>query len=146
VPRRRAVKLIRPRSRQDLNLSVATAHFRVHGRQDHADFPDKVRVHFRRRFEPVRPPLVVHADAVTLDVHIAGADPGEACLLRPEDFVIRQKGPAHDGDQIQHVVAHERQIPDLFFGQNLAYGRRGCCDEVLRCNRDFNCLRGRGYL
>ena len=114
--------LIRSRSREDLNLTVATSHFRVYRRQDHANFADKVRVHFRRRFEPVGPPLVANADAVALYIHVAGADPGEACLLRPEDFVTCQIGPAHDADQVEHVVAHERQILDLFLRQHLADG------------------------
>ena len=90
--------MIRTRSGQDLNLSVAAAHFRVDRREDHSNFTDKVRVHFRRRFEPVGPSLVVHADAVALDIHVARAAPGEACLLRPENLVIGQKGPAQGAD------------------------------------------------
>ena len=55
--------------------------------------------------------------------------PAKLCLLRAEDFVIRQKGPTHDADQIQHVVAHERQILNLFFRQHLTDRRRRCRDQ-----------------
>ena len=146
IPRRRSAIGIRSRSRHDLNLAVAAAHFRVDGCKDHAHFADKVRVHFRRRLEAVGPPLVVHADAVALYVHVAGADAGEACLLRSENFVVRHKGPAHRADQVEHVVADERQILDLFFRQHSAHRRGRCCEEGPRVYRDFNCLRCRGDL
>ena len=118
VPDRAAVVIVRSRFRLDLDLSIAAAHFRVHRRQDHFDFADQVGVHLRRRLESVGPPLVVHADAVALYIHIAGADSGEVCLLRTEDFVERQKGSPHDANQVEHVVAQKRQILDLLFRQN----------------------------
>src|SRR5262249_39629283 len=70
----------------------------------------------------------------------------EACLLRPENFVLRKKGSTHRADQIEHIVAHEREILDLLLSQYLTHGRGGCRDEVLSLYRHLNRLRGRGHL
>src|SRR5262249_44585219 len=131
---------------QDLNLTIASSHFGVHGREDHADFTDEIGIHFRRSLESVWPSLIVHADAVALNIDIACAYAGEACLLRPKDFVVRLKDTAHRADQIEHVVAHEWQVGDLLFRQNVAYRRGRYRNEVLRLDGYFNGLRGRSHL
>ena len=133
--------MIRSRTRLNLNLPVAAAHFCIHRRQDHANFADQVRIHLRRRLETVRPPFVVHADAVALDIDVAGTDAGQLGLLGAEDFVIRQKGPTHDADKIQHVVAHERQILNLFFRQHRTDRGRRSRDQSIGRHRHFNRLR-----
>src|SRR5436189_159845 len=48
VPHRRAAKLVRSRSRLNLDLSVAATELGIDGREDHADFADEVGVDDRR--------------------------------------------------------------------------------------------------
>src|SRR5207253_9325469 len=74
APHTAAMKLVRSRPGLNLNLSAATAHFRIDGRKDHLHFTNEVGMKFRPRVDTGRPALTADGDAVPLDIDVPGAD------------------------------------------------------------------------
>ena len=72
---------------------------------------------------PSTPGPAASPERLVKDVDVAGADAGQSRVLRAEDFVIRHEGSAHDSNQIQHVVGHDRQIFDLLLTSLARYRR-----------------------
>jgi len=65
------MKLVRSGLGLNLNLSTATAHFRIDGRKDHLYFTNEVWMKFRCRVDAGRPALAADGDAVSLDIDVA---------------------------------------------------------------------------
>src|SRR2546429_5288605 len=68
-----------------LNLSAATAHFRIDGRQDHLDFPNQVGLYFRPRVDAGWPSRAVDGDAIALHIDVPRSEErrvGKECRSR----------------------------------------------------------------
>src|SRR6266481_9176738 len=74
APHTAAMKLVRSGPGLNLNLSAATAHFRIDRRKDYLHFTNEVGMKFRRRVDAGRPALATDGDAVPLDIDVPRAD------------------------------------------------------------------------
>src|SRR5206468_12251509 len=110
-----AVKLVRSGPGLDLNLSAATAHFRIDGRKDHLHFTNKVGMKFRRRVDAGRPALPADGDAVPLDIDVPGTDSCKLCLVGSKYGTDCRVDPRHDLRQIEHIVARQWKVADFRF-------------------------------
>ena len=114
---RSSAKLIGSRTRQELKLGIAAAHFRIDGRHDDADFANQVGTHIGRgigvRGEPRTPGRV---DAIPHDIRGAeSAQTGEAAT----DTVGIEANTRNQTVDLHDVVADRGQDPARGFAKAL---------------------------
>ena len=139
VPYGRAAQLVGSGAGDDLNLPVAASQFRVHGREDDAELAHHIGIDESGGSHTIGVSPFLHAQAVSYRVDGGGADAGERCGRG----IDTAADPGHGLHQIEHIVAHQREITDLIFRQHLTNGWRRFSNQSRSLRRDFNGIRRR---
>src|SRR5207249_2060661 len=141
VPDNAAVERICSRSGFDLNLSAATAHLRVDGRQDQAHLADHIGIQLSRPGQTRRPPPPAYGNPITLDIDVPGSHAGKLRVVCSESGILRHLHAGHYTDEIEYVVADQRQVEDPLLVEYVADRRTRLHKKLLSGNADLHRLR-----
>src|SRR5687768_8550144 len=78
-PHRASAKSVGTGPRENLDLPVATAHLRIHGRENHSELANHVGINQRRRANTCGITSFLYAQTVTYRIDHRSADPCERC-------------------------------------------------------------------
>src|SRR5262249_59790008 len=99
--------------------SIAAPHLGIDWGKDDPEFADHIRMHLSRGADSICITSVLDAKAVSNRVDHARTDTGKRRGF-PEGGAA---DAGHCLHQIEHVIARQRKIADLFFREHLSYRR-----------------------
>ena len=134
APHRGSIETVASRACLDLDLAVASAHLRIHGRQNDAHFSDEFGVDHRGSEDAIEVTAILDAEPIAHRVHHACTDARERRRLRA--------GPAadagHRADQVKHVIADQREVPHLVFRKHFTDRGARHREQRVHRNADFD--------
>ena len=110
------MQLIGSRTRQDLNLSIAAAHFGVNGGKYDAELADHIRMYLSRRTHTIRITAVLDAQPVSDRIDHSRADAGKRRGFAESGAT----DAGHGLHQVEYVVARQRKVAHLSFRKDLS--------------------------
>ena len=141
APYTASVKLIGPGPGLNLDRSIAAPDLRIHRRKNQADFTDEIRINYRGGIDSRWPPRVLNHDAVPHRRDVRGADTGKRGRLTSKRRAGDVLNAGQNANQVQHVVADQRQVLNFPLAQHLANRRARCRQQSVHWNADFQGLR-----
>ncbi len=152
TPNGTAAKPVCSRTCGVLDRTIAAAHFSVNRGQNQTDFTDQIGIDGRYRINSVGEAVVLNLNTIPDDRDVLCADAREGCVLTAEGICRARRirwhnvlDACHYCDQVQHVVADDRQVLHLLLREHLT--NRGARSRQHRVcgDADLNLRIDSGY-